>query len=56
MTPAEIVYPDDAPFTALVIPRGMARVLTAPEVVACNLKYPVPPNGFQYWMPKSVAP
>ncbi len=43
-----ILNPNDAPFSTLVIPRGMARFLTQEEADAANLLYPVPPYGNTY--------
>jgi hypothetical protein len=45
----ERLVPQDAPFNATVSPRGLDRVLTAPEVTAANTLYPKPPNGFTVW-------
>lgn len=55
MTTQDIVSASSAPFSLAVIPMGMNRPLTAPEVAALNLRYPVPPWGLTYFMP-IVAP
>jgi hypothetical protein len=49
MTPLEIIVPQDAPFSAPVIPRGMSVALTAPQVTSANTLYPKPPWGFTVW-------
>lgn len=49
MTYDQIVSPSSAPFSAPVIPMGMNRPLTAPEVTALNTAYPKPPYGFTVW-------
>lgn len=49
MTPQEIVSPFNAPFSVPVIPTGMSRPLTAPEVTALNTAFPKPPYGFTVW-------
>jgi hypothetical protein len=49
MTPLEIIIPNNAPFSAPVIPMGMSTFLTAPQVTAANALYPKPPNGFTVW-------
>lgn len=46
-----ILYPNDAPFSTTVIPRGASRYLTQDEVDAANLLYPVPPYGATYTDP-----
>lgn len=56
MTPAQIVSPSSAPFSVPVIPMGMARPLTAPEVAAINILFPKPPNGFTVWNTTTGAP
>jgi len=43
-----ILYPNDAPFSTTVIPRGADRFLTQEEVDAANTLYPVPPYGETY--------
>ena len=46
-----ILYPQDAPFSVDVIPRGASRYLTQEEVDAANTLYPVPPYGATYTDP-----
>ena len=46
-----ILYPQDAPFSTTVIPRGASRFLTQEEVDAANLLWPVPPYGDTYTDP-----
>jgi hypothetical protein len=51
-----ILYPQDAPFSTTVIPRGASRYLTQEEVDAANLLYPVPPYGNTYEPPFPPEP
>lgn len=46
-----ILYPQDAPFSIDVIPRGASRYLTQEEVDAANTLWPVPPYGSTYTDP-----
>jgi hypothetical protein len=52
----ERLYPQDAPFSTTVIPRGADRFLTQEEVDAANLLYPVPPYGDTYVSPEPPIP
>jgi hypothetical protein len=51
-----ILYPQDAPFSTTVIPRGASRYLTQEEVDAANLLWPVPPYGDTYTDPDGPTP
>jgi hypothetical protein len=51
-----ILYPQDAPFSTTVIPRGASRYLTQEEADAANTLWPVPPYGATYFPPGPPEP